>query len=380
MATGSSPPRWLAFLASGLLAACGDGGEAPLGDVRAAILGGEPSLSDDAVVALSPRKLFCGPDAAASASCTGTLIAPRLVLTAAHCVAGRRPGDLDVRLGSTSSLVSLAEIRVHPGYDPSSGERDVALLLLDRASAVAPLPLGQASPALVGRQARVVGFGLDESQTGGTRRTGAVKIASVDAALLRYTPGPAMTCSGDSGGPVLLTEDGVERLIGVTRSGDEACAEFGTATLVDAIRADFIDPALIDASSDAPVTSPPLDASRDYCSFPCEDDGDCPASMRCLAQRGVGMRCGFDSLQSGRFGAPCASDEACAPGVCLAGEAGCRCFLPCAAASQAAPPGPPGASNEAASGCQAGARPSWGSPWLVAALGLLWRRRRGAQG
>lgn len=85
-------------------------------------------------------------DAARSGFCTATLIAPDLVLTAAHCVyhsetnALYQPRDLTfragLRKGQAVAARKISQIESHPGYDPKSVlnqqniRHDVALLRL----------------------------------------------------------------------------------------------------------------------------------------------------------------------------------------------------------------------------------------------------------
>src|SRR3954451_20868614 len=80
----------LTFAFLGTIVACGQGGdgaEPPLGRSRQAVIGGQASTeAEDAVVALHVRL----PNA--TELCTGTLVAPNAVVTAAHCIA-LYPGD-----------------------------------------------------------------------------------------------------------------------------------------------------------------------------------------------------------------------------------------------------------------------------------------------
>lgn len=85
-------------------------------------------------------------DAAMSGFCTATLIAPDLVLTAAHCVYSSKtkrlikPAGLKFRAGLHRGVAvaerQVAQVEVHPGYDASVGPtaqsvgHDVALLRL----------------------------------------------------------------------------------------------------------------------------------------------------------------------------------------------------------------------------------------------------------
>jgi len=79
------------------------------------VTGGEPS-ADPAVVALVQGD---------TVACTGTVIAPRAVLTAGHC-AGDAPWPEVVIDGAR---VAVAGAIVHPGFDPATLARDLATLV-----------------------------------------------------------------------------------------------------------------------------------------------------------------------------------------------------------------------------------------------------------
>ena len=101
-------------------------------------------------------------------SCSGTVIAPRWVLTAAHCVDDLNPGDIKV-LAGTHDLdqggrrIDVSDIRVHEDYTDVVGGSDIALLRLARAVGVASvdIPTAERSEALAtpGTPATMIGWG-----------------------------------------------------------------------------------------------------------------------------------------------------------------------------------------------------------------------------
>src|SRR5712691_391145 len=85
------PGGLLAAATAVALGAC-DGGPADLALRRSAIIGGQPDAADAAVVAVAVCHGTCLTGGAVSQArlheyCTGVLVAPRVVLTACHCLA-----------------------------------------------------------------------------------------------------------------------------------------------------------------------------------------------------------------------------------------------------------------------------------------------------
>src|SRR5262249_7826084 len=148
-------------------------------------------------------------------------------------------------VNAPTEVMRLAAVARHPTLD-------LAIVTLPRATTTTPVPIVTAVPAnLVGQNVRVVGFGIDDQGNVGTRRAGTSIVSQLDAQRFVTMPGPALTCGGDSGGPVLLAGS----IAGVTVSGDPACRYTGTNVRADADGVWLADQ--MAAAAAAPLGDPP---------------------------------------------------------------------------------------------------------------------------
>lgn len=207
-------------------------------------------------------------------NCTGTLIADRWVLTAAHCSRGIE--DTDGRFTLDGHIYSTERIFIHPDYRPrkfnTNKANDIALWKLSEPVAgIDPSPIYRDLPH-VGALLTLVGFGSGGSlygETGdfGTKRVGTTPLEKVTSTRIRWVfdqPGEANTGHGDSGGPAFIQVNGTYYVAGITSGGTKQNAGKGDHafdTRVDAFQ-HWIDDVMIGAFNDAIPSQKPDHKSR----------------------------------------------------------------------------------------------------------------------
>lgn len=154
----------------------------------------------------------------AAGFCTGVVLGPHTVLTAAHCV----PPGADLRVhfkdgAGAPVLLPVSGVQRHPGYRADAiarRERSIDLAVVTLAEALParfrPAALATDAPRRVGDPLRVVGFGLareGDAATSGRAREVDLALRAPLSAVLAWAADPsrggAGACTGDSGGPVL---------------------------------------------------------------------------------------------------------------------------------------------------------------------------------
>jgi V8-like Glu-specific endopeptidase len=168
--------------------------------------------------------------------CTATLITPRVVLTAKHCVqppgrsAPSAPGNIYIGTGDYAgrgTILYAQSVYATPGvwYNSDRGlsgaivGQDVAVIVLSSAvRTIDPIPVRRSSPAsLVGQRITAVGFGQIPSGSAGTKYTAMGEVLGYERNLLYVA---RLICQGDSGGPMITSD---HEVAGVVSFGTGEC-------------------------------------------------------------------------------------------------------------------------------------------------------------
>ncbi|MCI2422260.1 serine protease [Saccharopolyspora sp. K220] len=197
--------------------------------------------------------------------CGATLIDKQWLVTAAHCVAGQQPSNIQYRIGSTAyssggELVKPDKFVAHPkSKQKQSGDSkskqqqqpnedvatgyDVALVHLSQPVEAQPIKIAATSPQ-PGTELRLLGWGqtCEKKDCGkppqtlqelDTKTVDPSKCTSSDSPFdqarelcIDNQDGKASACYGDSGGPALVREGSGFALVGATSRGQaENCPD-----------------------------------------------------------------------------------------------------------------------------------------------------------
>ena len=219
-------------------------------------------------------------------TCSGSYFAPRVVLTAAHCLQTIISGQLFVYwgdnfaqdvsqlttfngrlipppVGQPSFWAKADSFETHPQYDANLEHPDMGAIYLDRKPPFDPLPLARfrLDDSWINKQVTISGWGGNVATSGTTatgsrvQRTGVSRILGSPTAADYHPedPNPGMlvpavrqnvvktdghapysnTCFGDSGGPIIVNQFGQDYIAGVSYFGGLFCEDYALFTRID---------------------------------------------------------------------------------------------------------------------------------------------------
>jgi secreted trypsin-like serine protease len=334
----------LALLASLVVASAAAGNP----KATASVIGGH-----NATIAKYPSLAYIeGSQATAGYACTGTVVAPRVVLTAGHCVEDlesssiTEPTEIAVATGVSNlrhipraKISQVSQVLAYPGFDPTELHGDAGLLILAQPVSAPPIALATAADAALyepGDQLTIAGWGIDDRATGhapdqlqaatvpieeagrcrrGTRRFYTFfeptrQLCTLDAPHFHIT-----ACHGDSGGPAIATRpDGSMVEVGITSLGDGTCNPTSPAVFtrtdqiqswvqswIDAVESGGPTPRIVIPKSHIPLLTP--ERSEELSAYALEEafgprflHAQEP-TIRCERQAKARLRCGVTWYQ-----------------------------------------------------------------------------------
>ncbi|XP_050722495.1 serine-aspartate repeat-containing protein D-like [Eriocheir sinensis] len=178
--------------------------------------------------------------------CAGSIINEGYILTAAHCIHGKNPNDLFVRLGATNRndpgaiTMDVKALIPHQKYDPSVVHKfDIGLIqlakLIDYSDVVFPACLAPPELNLSGKSAMVTGWGKDKYggnleevlqeatvtvlPTNTCRKDSLYEKGQVHKKIICASGAGTDACQGDSGGPLMVLGDNKSEVVGLVSWG-----------------------------------------------------------------------------------------------------------------------------------------------------------------
>jgi hypothetical protein len=243
--------RWIATMAWLALASLS------LGPLPARAISGGVLAGDDPELSALAFVSAIAPDGQRAYAASGTLIAPDFVLTAAHVIEdlNRLPRDHSVRVEIAGQVHDVARLFAHP----DASAIDLGLIqLASRVDGVEPMPLLESpDPGLRGEAVSILGFGLPEV---GLLQVGSARVSDVQSRTVILS-GPAVTQSGDSGGPTLIESAGGPAILSVHSAfiGDSSFDVIPDRSFIDSLsgmQARWVTRLPSSAQNSAPVALP----------------------------------------------------------------------------------------------------------------------------
>jgi hypothetical protein len=199
------------------------------------VLASGDAAADSLAADRDPAGIYGGAPVAACAwpstvfigGCTGSLVHPRVVVLAAHCVAFSPPDEIlfGENFQDPTRVVALEGCVVHPEWGmtmPGDGQHDIAVCEIAEPVddvPIVPILMGcEADMLQPGASTTLVGFGQADDALGmGPKREVVTEIQQVGTDAIWVGDDVHAACFGDSGGPAYIElPDGSWRVFGAT--------------------------------------------------------------------------------------------------------------------------------------------------------------------
>lgn len=160
------------------------------------------------------------------AYCTGSLVTPDVVITAAHCLEDADCSQMTVHAAGGGSSRSVDNCIAHPDWVGTGDitNNDVAILFLSgNLSGVNLVKVYQNNDFEVGENVVMAGYGRNEDNDENLRAVfnviSSFSTERISTEYIQGENGKGTTCNGDSGGPLYVLRNNEWQLVGTTSNG-----------------------------------------------------------------------------------------------------------------------------------------------------------------
>ena len=226
------------------------------GSSRDKIVGGEPTATsrDQRAFAATVELEFVGSSPnSPGGSCTGTIIGPQQIVTAAHCIKQNENAPLNIYSMVDHHNFDVIRVTAHPRWwgNESKLAYDIGVISFKIADTPSPnlvnsrdftpVTVAPAGRLQVGDEVLLAGYG--DREGGKSTLHQLYQVKTTVASLRNDTREFSITsntgkgpCNGDSGGPAYLDENGTLKLVGATSRNTDGKCDIGQGIYTDVTR------------------------------------------------------------------------------------------------------------------------------------------------